>query len=87
MYSAAGRCACSWRACFSDQHYFATLLSMKGMAPKNCNARLTTSTASDAEHAHSFTVQEVSVERCVSGLASAGYNPQPWRQPVHSLMV
>jgi hypothetical protein len=54
----------SWRECFSDQHYFASLLALNGSVPAACNAMLTTSSTSDAEHAHSFTAQEVSLARC-----------------------
>ena len=56
---------CSWRHCFSDQHYFASLLSLKGFEPETaCNATLTNIYSLDGHHVHSFSVAELSYDRC-----------------------
>lgn len=56
----------SWRHCFSDQHYFASLLSLKGFESETaCNATLSNSVSHYAHHAYGFSVAEVSYDKCV----------------------
>jgi hypothetical protein len=50
-----------WRRCFSDQHYFPSLLSYKGLENETeCNATLTNPLSPDPLHPHIFSEEEVS---------------------------
>ena len=62
--------ASRWRECFSAQHYFATLLSFRGLENETaCDASLTNSGGDDAKP-HMFPLEAISADGCAHVLQS-----------------
>lgn len=56
--------ASRWRECFSEQHYFATLLSFKGFENETaCDASLTNSGGDDTKP-HMFPLEAITADGC-----------------------
>lgn len=57
---------CRWRECYSDQHYFATVLSVKGLENETfCHASVINSGV-DAPKPRMFPLEAVNADMCVS---------------------
>ncbi len=62
-----GPCGCvRWRDCYSDEHYFATLLAAKGLdAETDCEGQVMyVDWTFGGEHPRSFSVREATSARC-----------------------
>lgn len=80
-----------WRRCFSDQHYFASLLSYKALENETaCNSTFTNHLSHDPQHAHIFTLEEVSNQGCVITLlihaAMLSFSSPPVQLEFHALL-